>query len=79
MRSNKDTLQELIKIRLDIEAFVDRVIHALNELDAETEDLEYCNDDDGVDGEPSLGATEDFDQQDAWRPTNQHTPDLEED
>lgn len=78
MRREEDQREVLERLRSEIETFVDGLIGALDTIDSASEDLEDTDDDDLVD-EPSLGATEDFDQRKAWVSAAQHTPDLEED
>jgi hypothetical protein len=77
MDYKKDRLEELARVRADIDVLVDRLILVLDEVDSEMEDLEDTDDDVDVMDEPALGATEDIDQRIAWETSPQHTPDLE--
>jgi hypothetical protein len=78
MKTNKDALLALHHVRSKIEIFMDGVVQTLDRIDAVTEDLEDADEDDDLECEPSLGATEHVDQREAWRPSAYpQTPDLE--
>jgi hypothetical protein len=65
-KTARDRAAEL-RLRKRIELAVERLISALDVLDSPTEDLEEETDAEEPDGEPSLGATLDVDQEAAWR------------
>jgi hypothetical protein len=77
MQSEQYRLEALVRVRTDIESFVERLIRVLDALDSETEDLEDSDEDDDQINEPSLGATEELDQRKAWLACDLYTPDLE--
>lgn len=79
MRGNARMLNDLIRVRTQVENFVDRLIRTLDRIDVGTEDLEECDLEDDGTLEPSLGATESFDQRKSWRGDGMPTPDLERD
>lgn len=78
MRGNARVLADLLRVRTQVENFIDRLVRTLDRIDADTEELEEFEEDDDI-LEPSLGATEDFDQRRSWRRVDLHSPDLEAD
>ena len=66
MKTAKDTLLALYKLRCEIEEFVDRIVALLDRIDAPDDELEDVDEDDDRECEPSLGATEADDQRRSW-------------
>lgn len=78
MRAATDTWLALYRLRAEIEEFVDRIIALLDGIDAPDDEIEDFDEDDDRESEPSLGATEQFDQRRSWRPgPYPFAPDLE--
>ena len=78
MRGNARRLNDILRVRVQVERFVDRLIRTLDRLDAATDELEDPDIDDDDILEPSLGSTDDFDQRQSWRRYDLHTPDGEQ-
>jgi hypothetical protein len=79
MRGNARRLNDIIRVRIQVERFVDRLIRTLDRIDAVTDELEDTDIDDDDILEPSLGSTNDFDQRRGWRRYDLHMPDGEQD
>jgi hypothetical protein len=77
MSGKQSGLNDVLRIRADIEAFVDQLIQALDRLDSPDEELEDTDEDDDEILEPSLGATEHIDQRKSWQRNDLYAPDLE--
>ena len=78
MRGNARRLNDILRVRVQVERFVDRLIRTLDRLDAATDELEDTDIDDDEILEPDLGSTNDFDQRRSWRRYDLHTSDLEQ-
>lgn len=59
---------DLLSIRRALITCADQIIDAIDKIDARTDELEDVDEDDDTITEPSLGATNDINQDDAWRP-----------
>jgi hypothetical protein len=79
MHSGDNTFKDLVRLRLEIEEFIDHLIRELDKLDSEFDDYEDGDEDDDLETEPSLGSTNELDQTNAWQLPVEHSPDLEED